>query len=62
MNQEDTVDITIVLPDNSSSVPIYFEYASPPARLCSLTDMIDRTGHRVPLDGYYSPAGSSAGS
>lgn len=44
MNQEDTFDITVVPPDNSSSVPIYFG-----------------TGHRVP-DGYYSPAGSSAGS
>ena len=61
MNQEDTFDITIVQPDNSSSVPIYFEYISPPARLCSLIHMIDRTGYRAP-DGYYSPAGSSAGS
>jgi hypothetical protein len=61
MNQEDTFDITIVPPDNSSSVPIYFGYTSPPAHLRSLIDMIDSTGHRIP-DGCYSPAGSSAGS
>ncbi|EDR00946.1 uncharacterized protein LACBIDRAFT_295643 [Laccaria bicolor S238N-H82] len=45
MDQQDTFDITIVPPDNSSSVPIYFG-----------------TGHRVSPNGYYSPAGSSAGS
>ena len=57
MNEEDIFDITVVAPDNSSSVPIYVRYTSPPARLCSLIDMIDRIGHRVP-DGYGSAAGS----